>query len=124
MVRDPISDYIQQYPAEVQQVLNRIRDTIRKSAPAAQEAIKYQIPTFVMSGKNLVHFAAFKNHIGFYPSPQAIEDFKAEFAAYQTSKGAVQFPLGSKIPYSLIRRVVQARVRELSPRKKTTPRKK
>jgi uncharacterized protein YdhG (YjbR/CyaY superfamily) len=86
--------------------------TIRKVAPEAEEAISYQMPTFRLAGKNLVHFAAFKNHIGFYPVPTGIAAFKKELAAYKTSKGAVQFPLDQPLPLKLIARMVKFRVKE------------
>ena len=114
-----IDQYIAGFPADVQAILQRIRATIRKAAPDADEAIKYQIPTFVLNG-NLVHFAAFKNHIGFYPTPSAIEAFKEELSAYQGAKGSVQFPLGKPMPIPLISRIVKFRVKEVqgSPAKK------
>lgn len=119
-----IDDYISKFPEDVQKILVKIRQTIKKSAPQATEAIKYQIPTFVTSAGNLVHFAAYKSHIGFYPSPSGIEKFKEEFAAFKTSKGAVQFPLDSKIPFDLIKQVVDYRVEETSDMKRNTKRKK
>jgi uncharacterized protein YdhG (YjbR/CyaY superfamily) len=106
-----IDEYIATFPAYVQAVLQKVRATIRKSAPGAEEAIKYQMPTFVLNG-NLVHFAAFKNHIGFYPVPTGIEKFKKELSAYQQGKGSVQFPLDKPIPYGLIGRIVKFRVKE------------
>jgi len=111
--REPrsIDEYIAGFPGDVQQILEKIRATIKKAAPTAEEAIKYQIPTFVLNG-NLVHFAAHKNHIGFYPAPQGIEEFKKELSAYESSKGAVRFPLDKPIPYSLITRIVKFRVRK------------
>jgi uncharacterized protein YdhG (YjbR/CyaY superfamily) len=109
-----IDDYIAGSPRCLQKTLEKIRQTIKKAAPDATEAIKYQIPTFVTPAGNLVHFAACKTHIGFYPSPSGIEKFKEEFAAYKTSKGAVQFPLDSNIPFDLIKRVVEYRLREAS----------
>ena len=106
-----IDAYIAQYPADVQEILGKIRAIIREAAPEAQEAIKYQLPTFVLGG-NLVHFGAFKNHIGFYPVPSGMEAFKEELAAYANAKGSVQFPLNRPIPYDLIRRIVEFRVQE------------
>ena len=91
--------------------LEKIRRTIREAAPDAAEAIKYQMPTFVLKG-NLVHFAAFKHHIGFYPAPTGIEEFKVELALYQGVKGSVRFPLDQPIPYDLIGRIVKFRVKE------------
>lgn len=106
-----IDEYITAFPPDVQEILQKIRMTIRKDAPDAQEAIKYQMPTFVLHG-NLVHFAAFKNHIGFYPVPTGIEKFKKELSVYKTAKGSVQFPLNQPIPYELISKIVKFRVKE------------
>ena len=106
-----IDEYIAGFPQDVQQVLEKIRATIRKAAPDAKEAINYGIPTFTLNG-NLVHFAAFKNHIGFYPAPSGIEQFKDELSAYELAKGSVQFPLDQKIPYGLITKIVKVRVKE------------
>lgn len=106
-----ISSYIDGFPENVQQILEKIRLTIRRAAPEAEEAIKYQIPTFTLHG-NLVHFAAFKNHIGFYPAPRGIEKFKKELAQYQTGKGTLQFPLDEPIPFELIGKIVKFRAKE------------
>lgn len=106
-----IDEYIAGFPPEVQKILQKIRLTIRKVAPGAEETIGYQMPTFKLNG-NLVHFAAFKNHIGFYPVPTGIEKFKKELAAYEQGKGSVQFPLDQPIPYDLISRIVKFRVKE------------
>ena len=106
-----IDEYIAGFPRDVQRVLNQIRTTIKKAAPEAEEAIKYRIPTFVLNG-NLVHFAAFKNHIGFYPTPSGIEAFSDELSRYQGAKGSVQFPINEPMPLSLISKIVKFRVRE------------
>ena len=106
-----IDEYIAGFPADIQVILQKIRKTIKDAAPDAQEAISYQMPTFKFHG-NLVHFAAFKNHIGFYPVPSGIEKFKAELSVYKQGKGSVQFPLDQPIPYDLISRVVKYRVEE------------
>ena len=106
-----IDEYIAGFPDDVQQILQQIRQTIREAAPGAQEAISYQMPTFKLHG-NLVHFAAYKKHIGFYPDPSGIDAFKDELAPYASSKGAVQFPLGKPVPYELISRIVTYRVEE------------
>jgi uncharacterized protein YdhG (YjbR/CyaY superfamily) len=106
-----IDEYIAGFPDDVRQTLEKIRRTIRKAAPNAQETISYQIPTFTLHG-NLVHFAAFKNHIGFYPGPSGIEKFKDELSVYDGAKGSVQFPLNKSIPFSLISRIVEFRVKE------------
>ena len=106
-----IDEYIAGYPPEIQKILKKIRATIRKAAPEAQETISYQMPTFTLNG-NLVHFAAFKKHIGFYPVPTGIEAFKKELSVYQGGKGSVQFLLDEPIPYGLISRIVKFRVKE------------
>jgi uncharacterized protein YdhG (YjbR/CyaY superfamily) len=112
-----IDEYIKTFPKEVQQSLESIRQIIRKVAPDADEAISYQIPTFKLNG-NLVHFAAFKNHIGFYPGSKAIEIFLKDLTKYKSSKGAVQFPLDEAMPLSLIQKIVKYRVKENSAKTK------
>ena len=111
-----IDEYISMFPDDVQTILNQVRQTIHEAAPEAQETINYQMPTFTLNG-NLVHFAAFKNHIGFYPTPTGIEAFKDELSVYKGAKGSVQFPLDQPMPLSLIRRIVEYRVKENSERK-------
>ena len=106
-----IDAYIGGFPEDVQQILQEIRGIIKAAAPEAEEAIKYQIPTFVLNG-NLVHFAAFQKHIGFYPTPSGIEQFKDALSAYSSAKGSVQFPLDSQIPFNLIKKIVKFRVKE------------
>ena len=106
-----IDEYIAGFPKDVQKILEKIRMTIRKAAPAAEETIKYQIPTFTMKG-NLVHFAAYKEHIGFYPAPTGIEKFQKEVSVYGSGKGTLQFPLDEPIPYDLISKIVKFRVKE------------
>ena len=106
-----IDAYISGFPDDVQEILQEIRRIISNAAPDAEEAIKYQIPTFVLGG-NLVHFAALAKHIGFYPTPSGIEQFKDALSAYNSAKGSVQFPLDSPIPYTLIKRIVTFRVKE------------
>jgi uncharacterized protein YdhG (YjbR/CyaY superfamily) len=106
-----IDEYIAGFPEDVQAILQAIRQTIKAAAPNAEEAISYQMPTFKLKG-NLVHFAAFKNHIGFYPIPSGIEQFKEELAVFKQGKGSVQFPLDKPMPYDLIRRIVLFRVEE------------
>ncbi len=108
---ETIDEYISLYPLEVQELLQKVRMVIKKAAPEAIEAIKYQLPTFVLNG-NLVHFGAFKNHIGFYPAPSGISVFKQELSVYEGGKGSIQFPIDKEIPFDLIGRIVQFRVRE------------
>jgi uncharacterized protein YdhG (YjbR/CyaY superfamily) len=106
-----IDEYIASFSGNVQEILQKIRETIRNAAPDAEETINYAIPTFVYKG-NLVHFAAFKKHIGFYPAPSGIDRFKDELLGYQSAKGSVQFPIDQPIPYELIDRIVRFRVEE------------
>jgi uncharacterized protein YdhG (YjbR/CyaY superfamily) len=106
-----IDEYIATFPEEIQAILQEIRATIRAAAPEAEEKISYQMPTFFLKG-NLVHFAAFKEHIGFYPTPAGIEQFKDELSMYKGAKGSVQFPLDEPMPLDLISRIVKFRVRE------------
>lgn len=106
-----IDEYIAGFPNEVQEILEKIRQTIRKAAPEAEETIKYKIPTFTLKD-NLVHFAAFKKHIGFYPAPTGIEKFKKELSVYEQAKGSVRFPLDKPIPFDLISKIVKFRVEE------------
>jgi uncharacterized protein YdhG (YjbR/CyaY superfamily) len=112
---ETIDGYIKTFPKEIQKILETVRQAIKNAAPGADEAISYQIPTFKLNG-NLVHFAAFKNHIGFYPGSKAIEIFKKEIASYKSSKGAIQFPLDEPIPLSLIKKIVKYRIKENSNR--------
>lgn len=106
-----IDEYIAGFPQNIQTLLTQIRTTIQQAAPAAEEAIKYAMPTYILNG-NLVHFAAFKNHIGFYPVPSGIEAFKKELSVYKGAKGSVQFPLDKPMPLNLIAKIVKFRVQE------------
>jgi len=106
-----IDEYVTTFPQDIQEILNKIRSVIKSAAPQAEEKISYQMPTFFLKG-NLVHFAAHKKHIGFYPTPSGIDEFKNELSVYSFSKGAVQFPLGKPIPYDLIARIVRFRAGE------------
>ena len=110
--------YIASLPRDVQNILEKIRQVIRKTAPEAVEAISYQIPTFKLNGKNLVHFAAWKDHIGFYATPSGNAAFKKELAQYKVAKGSIQFPLDEPIPYDLVRKMVSFRVKETQVKKK------
>lgn len=105
-----IDEYIATFPVEVREVLEKVRATIQKAAPKAEEAISYNIPTFKLNG-NLVHFAGYKNHIGFYPGAAGIEAFKKEIASYKNAKGSVQFPLDKPMPLALITKIVKYRVK-------------
>lgn len=106
-----ISEYISFFPKEVQADLKKIRETIRKAAPNAEEHISYQMPAYKLEGM-LVYFAAYEKHIGFYPGASGVLHFKKELAKYDTSKGTVKFPIGEKIPFALITKIVKARAKE------------
>src|SRR6476661_1064055 len=106
-----IDEYILQFPHEVQEKLKRLRKVIKESAPDAEEKISYQMPTFAMHG-NLVHFAAYKKHIGFYPAASGVAAFTDKLVEYKTSKGAIQFPIDKPLPYELIKEIVRYRVDE------------
>lgn len=106
-----ISEYIAAFPVEIRNRLQAIRELIQDSAPQALEKISYAMPTFTLNG-NLVHFAAFKNHIGFYPVPTGIEAFKKELSKYKMGKGSIQFPHTEPLPLELIRKIVKFRVSE------------
>jgi uncharacterized protein YdhG (YjbR/CyaY superfamily) len=112
-----IDEYIQTFPENIQNLLEKMRQTIHKAAPEATEAISYQMPAFKLRG-NLVYFAAAKNHLGFYPLPSGIEAFKKELSSYKTSKGAIQFPYNGPIPYDLVDKIVKLRVKENLAKKK------
>jgi uncharacterized protein YdhG (YjbR/CyaY superfamily) len=116
-------EYIASFSPEIQSILEKIRLTIREAAPDAQEKISYQIPTFALMG-NLVHFAAFKKHIGLYPPVSGDEKLKADIAPYQGEKGNLKFPLDKPIPYTLIGRIVKFRVKEQLERAESKRRKK
>lgn len=109
---DNIDEYISYFPDSVKKILEKIRQIIRDAAPEAQESISYQIPTFKLNGKNLIHFAAYEKHVGFYPTPSGIEKFKVELTQYRPAKGSVKFPLDKPIPYDLVKKIVEFRVKE------------
>jgi uncharacterized protein YdhG (YjbR/CyaY superfamily) len=111
-----IDEYIQAFPADVRAILSELRSTIRRSAPQAVEKISYRIPTFYLNG-NLVHFAAFERHIGFYPGRSAIARFQRELKRYKSAKGSVQIPLDEPLPLELIAEIVKFRVGENSRKK-------
>ena len=111
-----MDEYIDEFPEDVKRILNELRQTIKEVAPEAEETISYQIPTFTFNG-NLVHFAAFEHHIGFYPTPSGMEAFKEELSRYKGAKGSVQFPIDEPLPLPLIRRIVEFRVKENRERK-------
>jgi uncharacterized protein YdhG (YjbR/CyaY superfamily) len=106
-----IDEYIRLFPANVQVLLDALRAVIKEEAPEAVEKISYGMPTFAQHG-NICHFAAFKNHIGFFPGANGIAMFLSEMSGYVTSKGTVQFPYATPIPFDLIRRIVRFRLTE------------
>ena len=106
-----IDEYIADYPKDVQKILTKVRATIRKAAPQAQEAISYQIPAFKLNG-NLIHFAAYKTHIGVYPAPRGVEKFKRDLERYGSGKATLKFPLDEPVPYDLITKIVEFRVKQ------------
>jgi uncharacterized protein YdhG (YjbR/CyaY superfamily) len=106
-----IDEYIGTFPEATQKILKELRATIKASAPDAEEKISYQMPTFALKG-NLVHFAAYKKHIGFYPTPGGIQAFKHELSIYEGAKGSVQFPIDKPLPLKLISKIVKFRVAE------------
>jgi len=106
-----IDEYIATFPNDVQKILQELRATIKAAAPDAQEKISYQMPTFFLKG-NLVHFAAYKNHIGFYPTPSGIEKFQKELSKFEGAKGSVQFPINQPLPLDLVQKIVEFRVIE------------
>jgi uncharacterized protein YdhG (YjbR/CyaY superfamily) len=110
-------EYIATFQKNIQIILEELRQAIRDSAPNAEEAISYQMPTFKLKG-NLVYFAAFKNHIGFYPTSSAIEAFKEELSDYEVTKGTVRFPINKPIPFDLVKKMVKYRVKENLSKKK------
>jgi len=109
-----IDEYIAEFPPEVRAALEEVRSIIRTAAPDATETIAYAIPTFDMKKRHLVHFAGYAEHVGFYPTPSGIEEFKKEISSYKSAKGSVQFPLSEPLPSDLIRRMVEFRVGQLT----------
>jgi uncharacterized protein YdhG (YjbR/CyaY superfamily) len=114
---ETLDEYIKAFPPDVQKILEKMRQTIQKAAPDAVEAISYQMPTFKLNG-NLVHFAAFKKHIGFFPTSSGVAAFKNELSTYATSPGTVQFPLDKPMPYDLVTKIVLFRRKENLAKKK------
>ena len=112
-----IDEYIATFPKSIEVILEELRQAIRESAPNAEEVISYQMPAFRLNGI-LVYFAAFKNHIGFYPTSSGIEAFKEQLSGYEVSKGTVRFPLNKPIPFDLVKKMVRFRVKENLSKKK------
>ena len=113
-----IDAYIDDYPKPMKGLFKKIRQVVQVAAPKAEETIKYGIPTFVLDGKNLVHFGGFKNHVGFYPTPSAMAEYKKDLSKYESGKGSVQFPLSRPLPLNLIKKIVKYRIQEVSARSK------
>jgi uncharacterized protein YdhG (YjbR/CyaY superfamily) len=108
-----VDDYISDFPEDIQSILEKIRTTIRKAAPGALEMISYGIPAFKFQGKPLAYFAAFKNHIGFYPTPTGIDEFEKELSVYKQGKGSVQFPIDKPMPLKLIDKIAKYRMNKI-----------
>lgn len=106
-----IDEYISNFPPEVRHILENIRAIIKSNAPRAEETISYQMPTFKMNG-NLIHFAAYKNHIGIYPTPSGVKEFQDKIQPYKFAKGSIRLPLDQPIPYDLVAEIVRFRVSE------------
>ncbi len=111
---DSVDEYIVSFPESMQMILTKIRSIIKKNARDASEQISYGMPGYKLGGKPLVYFGGFSNHIGFYPVPSGIAAFKTELSHYASGKGSVQFPLDQEIPYALIQKIVEYRVKEVS----------
>ena len=107
-----VDEFVASFPKNVRTVLEELRRVIGDSAPGAEETISYGIPTFDLNGKHLVHFSAYKSHVGFYPTSSGIEAFRKELSPFKTSRGTVQFPLDKPIPFDLVRKIVKFRVKE------------
>jgi uncharacterized protein YdhG (YjbR/CyaY superfamily) len=112
-----INEYIEAFPENVQNILEKLRDTIRKAAPEALESISYDMPTFKLNGKRLVYFSAWKNHIGFYSIPEGNEAFRKELSLYAGEKGSLRFQLDKPIPYDLVNKIVMFRMKEIQQKK-------
>lgn len=117
-----IDEYISNFPENVQATLQKLRRVIKESAPEAKEAISYGMPAFKLNG-NLVYFAAYKTHIGFYPTSSGIQAFKNELSSYDTSKGTVRLPIGKPVPFALVKKIVKFRVKEVTKSKSSSSQK-
>jgi uncharacterized protein YdhG (YjbR/CyaY superfamily) len=113
---ETIEEYIESFPKDVQMILNKLRDTVRKAAPRATESISYDMPTFKIEGKRLVYFSAWKNHIGFYSIPKGDKTFRRQISPYQGEKGSLRFSLEKPIPYDLVSKIVRLRLKEVQDR--------
>jgi uncharacterized protein YdhG (YjbR/CyaY superfamily) len=108
-----IDAYIADFPTDVQRVLQQVRETIKEAAPGVEEKISYAMPAFTLNNANLVYFAGYKNHVGFYPAPTGNALFTKEFVGYKTGKGSIQFPLDRPMPLELITKIVKFRMKEI-----------
>lgn len=107
-----IDRYIAAFPKDVQKMMQQIRETIKKTAPEAEEKISYAMPAFTLKGQDLVYFAGYENHIGFYPAPAGVEAFKKDLSGYKTGKASIQFPLDKPMPMGLITKIVKYRIKQ------------
>lgn len=110
---EDIDFYIKIFPQDVQEILQRLREFIKKNVPDSEESISYGMVVFKLLGKPLLYFGAYKNHIGFYSLPSGNEAFKTELSNYKTGKGSIQFPLNKEIPFTLIEKIVHFRIKEI-----------
>jgi len=115
---ETIDEYIESFPENVQDILEELRDTIRKTAPGVAESISYQMPTFKLDRKRLAYFSAWKNHIGFYSIPVGDAAFRKELSPYSGEKGSLRFPMDKPIPYDLVKKIVMFRMREIRQKRK------
>jgi len=115
---ETIDEYIESFPENVQDILEELRDTIRKTAPGVAESISYQMPTFKLDRKRLAYFSAWKNHIGFYSIPVGDAAFRTELSPYSGEKGSLRFPMDKPIPYDLVKKIVMFRMREIQQKRK------
>ena len=111
---DNISEYIDAFPKEIQKKLKEVRATIRKAAPKAEEKISYGIPAFTHDGKNLIYFAGYAKHVGLYPAPRNVAEFKKALSEFEGGKGTVQFPHDQPLPLALIKKIVKYRIKEIA----------
>ena len=115
-----IDEYIESFPAEVRSILEQVRQAIRQTAPAAEEAISYQIPTFKLDGRYLVYFSGWKNHISLYPQPDSTGSLDEELTPYKSGRGTLKFPLEKPLPLDLVRKVVAALIADNQAKAKTS----
>jgi uncharacterized protein YdhG (YjbR/CyaY superfamily) len=118
-----IDEYMADFPKDVQVILEKIRRTIKRAAPKAEETISYKMPSFNLYGQYLIYFAAYKKHIGLYPVPAGDAEFNEEVSKYQAGKGTLQFPLDKPMPYKLISKIVKARAKEIAAKLSATGKK-